>query len=189
MRVLVACEYSGIVRDAFERRGHYAVSADYLETETPGRHYKGDARRLFNEGWDLMIAHPPCTRLCNSGVRWIEERGLYEDVIDGAQLFLDFINAPIERICVENPIPHGYAKKLIGRPTQYIQPYMFGDKITKKTGLWLKGLNKLQSTKRVRPLTDVLRIPPSENRWKERSRFYPGVAEAMAKQFEIGILL
>lgn len=184
MRVLIGCEFSGIVRDAFIAAGHDALSCDLLPTERPGPHYQGDVRALFVEQWDLAIFHPPCTRLCNSGVRWLAERNLWEEMREGAKFFLDCLNAPIPRIAVENPIMHKYAKKEIGVPyTQYIEPYWFGDPVHKETRLWLKGLPKLVPTNVVRPEKGVHKEPPGPNRWKNRSRFFPGVAAAMAAQW------
>jgi len=153
MNVLVACEFSGIVRDAFIAKGHNAISCDLLPTEVKGPHYQGDVLNLFFEGWDMIIAHPPCTRLANSGVRWLRERNLWSEMRDAAFFFKLMLLAPIPKICVENPIPHKYAVKEIGR--KIVEP----------------------TEKRVH------REPPGPDRWKNRSRFYSGIAEAMAEQW------
>jgi len=185
MRVLVACEFSGTVRDAFAARGHDAMSADLLPTETPGPHYQGDARDILGEGWDLLIAHPPCTRLCNSGVRWLDERGLWAEMREAARLFLDFLNAPIPRIAVENPVMHGHAREIIGRgPDFTIQPWMFGDGEIKRTCFWVKNLPRLRPTHFVDGREARIHLaPPSEDRGKIRSVTYPGIAAAMADQW------
>ena len=186
MKVLIACEYSGIVRDAFLERGHDAMSCDILETESPGPHYKGDVFDVIDDGWDLMVAHPPCTYLCNSGVSWLWKRaGRWDAMWDGAMFFGALLGADIERIAVENPIMHGYALEFVGRrPTQYIQPWEFGHGETKKTGLWLKGLPPLMSTEIVTGREQRLhRLPPGEDRWKERSKTFTGIAKAMAEQW------
>lgn len=189
MRVLVACEFSGIVRRAFRARGHDAWSCDLLPAEDRSDfHIEGDARDILNDGWDLlMVAHPPCTRLCNSGVRWLAERNLWADLKEAAALFSDFWNAPIERVCIENPVMHGHAKALIRNyqePAQTVQPWQFGHGETKRTCLWLRRLPKLTPTNIVDGReARVHRMPPSPNRWRERSRFFPGIAEAMADQW------
>jgi len=186
MRVLVACEFSGRVRDAFLARGHDAVSCDLLPTESPGPHIQGDVREILAEGWDLMIAHPPCTYLCNSGVSWLYRRpGRWEKMREAALFFRQLLEAPIPRICVENPIMHKYAVEIIGRrQDQVIQPWMFGHGETKATCLWLKNLPPLRPTNIVEGREQRLhRLPPSPDRWKERSRTYPGVARAMAEQW------
>lgn len=184
MRVLVACEFSGIVRDAFNKRGHDAMSCDLLPTERPGWHYQGDIRNVLT-GWDLIIAHPPCTRLANSGVRWLKERNLWAEMADAAKFFKMFLEAPIERIAIENPIPHKYAIEIIGRSyDQIIQPWQYGHGETKATCLWLKGLPKLKPTNIVEGrVARIHKMPPSTDRWKERSRTYTGIAEAMALQW------
>lgn len=185
MRVLVACEFSGIVRDAFRARGHDAVSCDLLASERNGPHIQGDARALLADGWDMLIAHPPCTRLCNSGVRWLHERGLWGEMEEVADLFLAFLNAPIEKVAVENPVMHRYARERVGRrPDFTIQPWQFGEGEVKRTCFWTRGLLPLQPTnvvpgRRAR----VHRCPPGPDRWRERSRTLPGVADAMAEQW------
>jgi hypothetical protein len=194
MRVLVACEYTGVVRDAFIKRGHDAVSADYRPTEIEGNHYQGNVLDIIDEDWDLMIAHPPCTYLANSGVRWLHEKdGRWEKMQKAARFFKTLLEADIPMIAVENPIPHKYAVEIIGRKyDQIIHPYEFGHPETKATCLWLKNLPELKGTKNVKK--EMERLPdkekhrihymsPSKNRSKERSRTYKGVAHAMAAQW------
>lgn len=196
MRVLVACEFSGIVRRAFAARGHDAWSCDLLPAEDrSNRHIVGDARDILTDGWDLlMVAHPPCTRLCNSGVRWltVPPKGrtrteMWAELEEGAALFSAFWNAPIERIAVENPIMHRHAKARIvnyANPAQSIQPWQFGHGECKRTCLWLKNLPPLVPTNIVEGRDQrVHRLPPGPDRWRERSRFFPGIAEAMADQW------
>lgn len=195
-RILVACETSGIVRRAFADRGHDAWSCDILQSEDrSNRHIVGDARDLLGDGWDLLVvAHPPCTRLCNSGVRWLSKpppgrslSAMWADLDAGAALFSDFWNAPVERICVENPVMHRHAKaRIVGfrEASQSIQPWQFGHGETKRTCFWLKGLPPLRPTNVVAGRTArVHRMPPGVDRWRERSRFFPGVAAAMADQW------
>ncbi len=184
MRVLVACEFSGIVRDAFSSRGHEAYSCDLLPSETPGNHIRGDVLDVIGDRWDLMIAHPPCTRLANSGVMWLEKRNLWSDLADGVKFFLALLNADIQRIAVENPIQHKYARQFIRKYDQIIQPWQFGCGESKATCLWLKNLPKLQPTNIVdgRYQRSHL-LPPSPTRWMERSRTYQGIADAMAEQW------
>lgn len=196
LRVLVACEFSGTVRRAFAALGHDAWSCDLLPAEDrSNRHIVGDARDILNDGWDLlMVAHPPCTRLCNSGVRWlsvpppgrtVEE--MRAGLEEGAALFSAFWNAPIERIAVENPVMHRHAKALIvgyREPAQSIQPWQFGHGETKRTCLWLKNLPPLVPTNIVEGReARVHRMSPGPDRWRERSRFFSGVADAMAAQW------
>lgn len=189
MRVLVACEFSGIVRRAFAARGHDAWSCDLLPAEDrSNRHIIGDARDILNDGWDLlMVAHPPCTRLCNSGVRWLEERNLWADLDKAAALFSAFWNAPIERVAIENPVMHRHAKERILNyqpPAQSVQPWQFGHGETKRTCLWLRNLPPLRPTNIVAGReARVHRMSAGPNRWRERSRFFPGIAEAMADQW------
>lgn len=186
LKVLVACEYSGTVRDAFLRKGHDAISCDLLPTESPGPHYRGDVRHLLREGWDLMIAHPPCTYLANSGVRWLfEQRDRWEKMAEGAGIFLDLLHADIPRIAIENPIMHKHAVSLIGRrQDQVIQPWQFGHGETKAVCLWLKGLPLLVPTDIVDGReARVHKMAPGPDRQKERSRFYEGIADAMADQW------
>lgn len=196
MKVLVACEYSGTVRDAFLERGHDAWSCDLLPAERPSnRHIQGDARDHLNDGWDmLMVAHPPCTRLCNSGVRWLygPPKGKTKDQMwlelqEGADLFSDLWNAAIPKICMENPVMHKHAKALIRNYQEFaqsVQPWQFGHGETKRTCFWLKNLAPLKPTNIVSGReARVHRAPPSPDRWKERSRFFTGIAEAMAEQW------
>jgi hypothetical protein len=180
MRVLIACEYSGTVRDAFIRAGHDAVSCDLLPSETPGPHRQHDVLNLLGEGWDLMIAHPPCTHLSVSGARWFKDK-LPEQA--EALWFVDMLmSAPIPRICIENPI--SIISSRIRKPDQIIQPWQFGHGETKATCLWLKGLPKLTPTNVVEGReARVHRTPPGPDRWKERSRTYQGIADAMASQW------
>lgn len=183
MRVLVACEFSGIVREAFRRHGHDAWSCDLLPTEIPGNHIQGDVLEILNGGWDLMVAHPPCTYLCNSGVRWLEERNGRREALGRAiAFFYNLWDADIPSIAIENPIPHKHA--CLPSYQQIIQPYEFGEPETKATCLWLRNLPPLfvgvtESKREDR----IHRLPPSEDRAKERSRTFPGIAEAMAAQW------
>lgn len=196
MKVLVACEFSGIVRNAFLDRGCDAWSCDLLPSDDDSnRHITGDARDLLDDGWDLlMVAHPPCTRLCNSGVRWLTtpptgktRDQMWADLDEGAALFSTFWNAPIERIAVENPVMHKHAKARIrnyAEPAQSVQPWQFGHGETKRTCLWLKNLPPLTPTNVVEGRAPrVHRMSPSPDRWRERSRFFPGIAAAMADQW------
>ena len=180
MKVLVACEFSGIVRSEFEKAGHDAVSCDLILSETLGKHIIGDVSDYLNEGWDIMVAHPPCTYLAVSGARWFKDR------IPEQNKALEFVrllmNAPIKHIAIENPISIISSK--IRKPDQIIQPWMFGHGETKATCLWLKNLPKLKPTKIVEGrLNRVHKEPPSPERWKNRSRTYKGIAEAMAQQW------
>lgn len=187
MKVLVACEYSGTVRDAFIAKGHNAMSCDLLETDSPGPHYVGDVLPLLKEPWDLVIAHPPCTRLCNSGVRWLAERNLWGDMQAGAEFFIACLNANSPRVAVENPVMHKYAREIIGRgPDFTVQPWQFGDAAKKRTCFWVKGLPPLTPTSTMtaadaRP--DCHLASPGPDRWKIRSTTYKGIAEAMAAQW------
>lgn len=195
-RVLIACEFSGIVRRAFALRGHDAWSCDLLPAEDrSNKHIVGDARDILGDGWDLLIvAHPPCTRLCNSGVRWLSvppagktREQMWRELEEGAELFAAFWNAPIERICVENPVMHRHAKERIRNyqePAQSVQPWQFGHGEVKRTCLWLKSLPALTPTSIVEGRTArVHQMSPGPNRWRERSRFFPGIAAAMAEQW------
>ena len=180
MRILVACEYSGVVRDAFLARGHDAVSCDLLPTDAPGPHYQGDVRDMLNDGWDLMVAHPPCTHLAVSGARWFKEKRQEQaEALDFVRLLLD---APIARIALENPV--SIISSRIRKPDQIIQPWQYGHGETKATCLWLKGLPLLQPTDIVEGREGrVWKMPPSPTRWKDRSRTYTGIAAAMADQW------
>jgi hypothetical protein len=180
MRVLVACEYSGVVRDAFTARGHYAMSCDLLDTEKPGLHYKGDVNNILKDGWDLMICHPPCTHLAVSGARWFKEKQKEQaEALEFVELLL---NAPIPKICLENPI--SIISSRIRKPDQIIQPWQYGHGETKATCLWLKNLPLLKPTNIVEGReARVHKMPPSPNRWKERSRTFQGIADAFAQQW------
>ncbi|OQB09944.1 MAG: hypothetical protein BWY21_00591 [Parcubacteria group bacterium ADurb.Bin216] len=183
MKVLVACEYSGIVRDAFIRRGHAAMSCDLLPSESKdGPHYLGDVMDVINDGWDLMVAHPPCTHLAVSGARYFEQKrqdGRQQEAID---FFMSLINANIPKIAVENPVC--IMSSRYRKPDQIIQPWMFGHGETKATCLWLKGLPKLIPTNVVDGREHrVHRYPPSPDRWKVRSKTFQGIADAMAEQW------
>lgn len=192
MKVLVACEYSGTVRDAFRARGHDAWSCDLLPTDKPGQHVQGDVLALLGDGWDLMIAHPPCTYLASSGLHWNKRRPERAAQTEQALAFvLALANAPIQRIAIENPI--GALSSRWRKPDQIILPWMFGEDASKATCLWLKGLPLLRPT-------DVLpggpkarrgnqtpsgqnKLGPSPDRWKIRSTTYQGIADAMAQQW------
>jgi hypothetical protein len=186
MKVLVACEYSGVVRDAFAARGHDAWSCDLLPSEKPGNHMMGDVTSLLDLGWDLIIAHPPCTYLCNSGVRWLHERPDRWDAMGGgAEFFRLFLNAPCPRIAIENPIMHKHAKALIGvGQSQVVHPWQFGHPESKATCLWLKGLPLLTPTNIVEGREGKChKTPPSIDRGKIRSRTYEGIGAAFAAQW------
>lgn len=180
MKVLVACEYSGTVRDAFLRAGHNAMSCDLLPTDSVGPHYQGNVMDVLNDGWDLMIAHPPCTHLAVSGARWFRDKQTEQSEA------LDFVralmNAPINRIAIENPV--SVISSRIRKPDQIIQPWQFGHGETKATCLWLKNLPKLTPTNIVEGRDNrIHRMPPSPDRWKLRSTTYTGIAQAMAEQW------
>ena len=180
MNVLVACEFSGTVRDAFTARGHYALSCDLLPSETPGEHYQGNVRDILGDNWDLMIAHPPCTHLAVSGARWFKEK--QQEQKEALEFVIELMEAPIPKICIENPI--SIISTRIRKPDQIIQPWMFGHGETKATCLWLKNLPKLEPTNIVEGRDSrIHKMPPGPNRWKERSRTYPGIAQAMAAQW------
>ena len=197
MRVLVACEFSGTVRDAFLRAGHYALSCDLLpcESDVSGDHYQGDVLDILDHGWDLMIAHPPCTYLCSSGLHWNKRRpGRAEETEKALEFVRRLLDAPIPRIALENPV--GCISTRIRPYDQAIQPYQFGHDASKKTCLWLKSLLPLRPTKMVEPRmvngkprwanqTDSgqNKLPPSADRWAIRSETYQGIAQAMAEQW------
>lgn len=195
MRVLVACEYSGRVRDAFIAKGHEAMSCDLLDTDVPGPHYKGDVLDILSDGWDLMIAHPPCTYLCSSGLHWNKRvPGRAEQTEEALAFVQALMQAPIGRIAIENPI--GCISSRIRKPEQIIQPWQFGDDASKATCLWLKNLPLLIPTEIVEPRvvngkkrwanqTDSgqNKLPPSEDRWKLRSSTFQGIADAFASQW------
>lgn len=195
MKILVACEYSGTVRDAFIARGHYAMSCDLLPTDKPGPHYQGDVLDIINEGWDLMIAHPPCTYLSVSGMHWttrgLRDPQLTEDALEFVRVLL---NAPIPRIALENPV--SVISSRIRKPDQIVQPHEYGHDASKKTCLWLKGLPLLKPTNQIpgRLVNGRMRwgnqtdsgqnkLAPSADRWKIRSETFHGIADAMADQW------
>jgi len=203
MRVLIACEFSGTVRRAFRSLGHDAWSCDILPADDGSEHhYQDDIRNVLGRGkpwnepsWDLMIAHPPCTYLTNSGVTWLHrDPTRWQKLDEAAEFFKTLLDAPIPRIAIENPIMHKYAKERIGgvKQSQVIQPWMFGHTESKATCLWLKNLPTLKETKNVKK--DMLKLPdserqrlhwlpPSADRWKLRSTTYSGIADAMAQQW------
>jgi hypothetical protein len=199
MKVLVACEFSGRVREAFAAHGHVSVSCDLLETELPcsksSYHYTGDIRDIINEPWDLIIAHPPCTYLAQSGVSWLAKTpGRWEQMLDAVDFFNLFLSHPCGRICIENPIMHNYARQKLLQPDyqQKVQPYFFGHPERKATCLWLKNLPKLRVTDNVEQQLFLLhkadkeRIlweSPGPERQKNRSRTFQGIADAMASQW------
>lgn len=195
MKVLIACEFSGVVREAFRAKGHEAWSCDFMPTEADGPHYQCDVTEILDEGWDLMIAHPPCTYLSASGMHWttrgLRDPQLTENALELVRLLL---NAPIPKIALENPV--GIISSRVRKPDQIIQPWQFGHDASKKTCLWLKGLPRLEATKIIPPRmvgekkrwgnqTDSgqNKLTPSENRWKERSKTYQGIADSMAEQW------
>lgn len=206
MRILVACEFSGVVRNAFAELGHDAWSCDLLPSEKPGKHIQGDVLKFLDgrvheyavigiRPWDLIIAHPPCTFLCNSGVRWLAPSGKldserHREMMTACDFFATLYNAPIAHVCVENPIMHHYAKSYLWLKhevpdhTQTIQPYEHGHGETKRTCLWLRGLPDLKPSNIVSGRNPrVHHATPGANRWKERSRTLPGIASAMAQQW------
>jgi hypothetical protein len=179
-RILIACEFSGTVRDAFAARGHYAMSCDLLPSEKPGNHYQGSVLDIIDQDWDLMIAHPPCTHLAVSGARWFKNK-----LAEQAEA-LDFVRAllaaPIDRICLENPV--SIISTRIRKPDQIIQPWQYGHGETKATCLWLKNLPLLQPTQVVAGRSDrIHKMPQSASRWRLRSMTYAGIAAAMADQW------
>lgn len=180
MKILIACEYSGTVREAFSKLGHDAWSCDILETEISGKHLQCDVREILGDGWDMMIAHPPCTHLAVSGARWFKDKKVEQaEALEFVRLLL---NAPIQRIALENPI--SIISSHIRKPDQIIQPWQFGHGETKATCLWLQNLPKLQPTNIVEGREQrIWKMPPGENRWKERSRTFEGIAQAMANQW------
>lgn len=188
MRWLIACEFSGIVRDAFIAAGHEALSCDLEPTERPGPHYQGDVRDLLDYPWDGMVAFPPCTHLSVSGARWFSGKRAAGLQQAGASFFMSLARAPIPMIAIENPV--GVMSSLWRQPDQVIQPWQFGHGETKGTCLWLKGLPKLRPTQIVEGReARVHRMPPSAERGKERSRFFDGIAAAMAAQWGNALML
>jgi hypothetical protein len=191
MRVLIACEFSGVVREAFRKKGHYAMSCDLLPTEIPGNHYQGDVFDIIDNGWDMMIAHPPCTYLSNAGARFLYPKGIlnnerYNKGIEAKRFFLQLFDSNIDKICIENPI----ASKIYNLPeySQIIEPYYFGHPYKKKTCLWLKNLKKLE-------YTNIIENPQSSkipgnwfnkggnDRQKNRAKTFQGIADAMSSQW------
>ena len=188
MRVLVACEYSGRVRDAFIAKGHEAMSCDLLPTEKPGPHYQGDVRDVMDYPWDLMIAHPPCTDLSVSGAAWFERKKINGSQQMSASFFMMLAKSDIPRIAIENPIC--IMSRLWRKPDQIIQPWMFGHMEQKATCLWLKNLpyptNDVKAQMMELPKNKRERLhylPPSDDRWKLRSETFQGIADAMAEQW------
>jgi hypothetical protein len=193
MRVLIACEFSGRVRDAFTAKGHYAMSCDLLPSESPGPHYEGSIFDVLDDGWDMMIAHPPCTYLSNAGARHLYPKGVlnedrYKKGLEAKYFFMALLNANIGKICIENPVP----STIYGLPkcSQMIQPYFFGDPYMKRTCLWLKNLTELEPTYMLDPSECLsTKVPGNwfnaggKDRQKNRSRTFPGIAEAMADQW------
>lgn len=195
LRVLIACEFSGIVRDAFLARGHDAISCDLLPTESPGPHYQGDVMDIINDRWDMIIAFPPCTHLAVSGAAWFEQKRKDGRQQEGIDFFMQFTNLNCEKIAIENPI--GIMSSVWRKPDQIIQPYEYGEPFSKKTCLWLKGLPNLQPTNIVEKgdkvtfssgksmpkwYSDAFKLPPAE-RAKVRSKTFIGIAKAMAEQW------
>ncbi len=202
MKVLIACEFSGIVREAFKAKGHDAWSCDLLDTEIPGKHIKGDVIDILNDGWDLMIAHPPCTYLAVTGNKWMKPEfkdrfpNRKQQRINAIDFFIKLYNASINMVAIENPV--GIMSTIFRKPDQYIHPYYFGEPHSKKTGLWLRGLPILYKTNIVEPEMYIykdgrkdpmwhvksMKLPPEERR-RVRSQTFPGIAEAMAEQWGV----
>lgn len=198
MKILIACEFSGRVRDAFLKLGHDAISCDILPTDSPGPHYQGDVLDIINNGYDLMVAHPPCTYLTNAGVRHLHDhctskngvktaiygKKRWEEMYKACDFFNALKNAPIEHICIENPVPHGYARAIIGKYDQIINPWQYGHGEIKRTCLWLKNLPELIPTNIVSGrIPRIHMMPDTKNQGKLRSLTYPGIAEAIANQY------
>lgn len=198
MKILIACEYSGRVREAFRKKGHDALSCDLLPTDQPGPHWQGDVRRILDCGWDMMIGFPDCTYLCVSGIHWNNRGRGWEKTEEAVEFFRLLHDYDIEKIVLENPV--GIISSRIRKPDQIIQPYNFGEDASKKTCLWLKGVPPLSPTKVIAPRivtykgkevkrwtnqcdSNQNKLGPSDNRWKERSLTYQGIADAMADQW------
>ena len=190
MKVLVACEFSGVVREAFKARGHDAWSCDLLPTEIPGQHIQGDVLEILDDGWDMMIAHPPCTYLCRNNARCLQE-GKLVAYVKSLEFFSCFLHARIPKIAIENPVLHKQALQDVGKWSQTIQPYQFGHDHCKRTCLWLKGLPLLKGTKFIE---HTYYITPNGKKytkgyyftprnWRARSRTFQGIADAMAEQW------
>lgn len=186
----MACEFTGAVRDAFIARGAYAMSCDLMESENPGPHYRGDVRDVMNDNWDLLIAHPPCHDICSSGARWFSQKKRQQR--ESLEFVRYLFRCGVKRICIENPV--GLIGSMIRPASQYIHPWMFGDPFEKRTGLWLVNLPKLKPTNIVEPpLRMIIKggksmpawyaMSPKIDRRKERSRTFPGIANAMAEQW------
>lgn len=195
MRVLVACEFSGIVREAFRAKGHDAWSCDLLPTEIPGQHVQGDVLDILNDGWDLIIAHPPCTHLAVSGAAWFKQKREDGRQQEGIDFFMKFVDIKCPKVAIENPV--GIMSRIYRKPDQIIQPYEYGEPFSKKTCLWLKGLPKLIPTNIVEKgeqikyksgksmpkwYADAFKLPPQE-RAKIRSKTFQGIANACASQW------
>jgi hypothetical protein len=179
LKILIACEFSGIVRDAFIKKGHDAISCDILPTESPGPHYQGDVFDIIDKGFDMMIAHPPCTHLAVSGARWFKHK--QKEQAESIEFFMSLINANIPKIAVENPISIMSTK--YRKPDQIIQPWQFGHGETKATCLWLKNLPLLKPENIVEGREQrIHKMPPGPDRWKQRSLTFKGTAQAMANQ-------
>jgi len=202
MRVLVACEFSGIVREAFKAKGHDAWSCDLLPTEIPGQHIHGDVLEILNDGWDLMVGHPPCTYISYAGTAHWNEAGRIQKRLEALDFFRQLWEAPIDKICLENP--KSCASPVIAKYSQEIQPYYFGDSAYKTTWLWLKNLPPLKHSNKIGLFEAITAVPPPEpiyidksgkrrhfveamkggtNRAKNRAKFWPGIAAAMAEQW------
>lgn len=195
MKILIACEYSGIVREAFKAKGHYALSCDLEETDIPGEHYQGDVFDIINDGWDMMIAFPPCTHLCLSGARWFPQKIADGRQQQGVDFFMSLVNANIPNIAIENPV--GIMSKIYRKPDQIIRPYMFGENSTKGTCLWLKNLPLLKSSKIIIPEKHTTKTGKRYDKWwfdtclisdlklraKIRSKTFQGIASSMADQW------
>ena len=182
MKVLIGCEFSGIVRTAFANRGHSVLSCDFLPTEIPGHHTMGDVLGILNDGWDLMIGFPYCTDTAVSGAKWFKQKRADGRQQKAIEFFMALVNAPIPKIAIEHPI--SIMSTVYRKPDQIIQPWQFGHGETKATCLWLKNLPLLKPTNIVSGReARVHKEPPSKNRWKNRSRTYWGIAEAMAEQW------
>jgi len=192
MKILIACEYSGRVRDAFIAQGHDAISCDLLPTERTGPHHQGNVLDIINDGFDLMIAHPPCTDLAVSGAKWFAKKRADGSQQRSIDFFMALVNASIPRICIENPI--GIMSSVYRKPSQIIQPWQFGHPESKATCLWIKGLPLLTTTNNVYdemmalPKNKRMRLhylPPSKDRWKIRSQTFQGIADAMASRWGV----
>ena len=184
MKILIACEFSGTVREAFTKLGHDVTSCDLLPSDIPGKHYQGDVRDIINDGWDMMIAHPPCTHLAVSGARWFKDK--QEEQKQAVKFFMRLVNSDIPKIAVENPIC--IMSRLYRKPDQIIQPWQFGHGETKSTCLWLKGLPELKPTKIIEKPQST-KIPGNwfnkggKDRQKNRAKTFQGIADAMAEQW------